>query len=153
MLLIIQKKTEALISQASSYLMSYCGEIDVPWLNEREVHDDSLKCLQFVLVSLDAVQCILVVDNMLVCVLRPLLLHKKCHSMCMYSFTLIMTLSSFLDTTKQAIQCFLFTVLKVKMYLFSFIFLLDIFTTQILLHSFRFVLVFDSTEIVNCCFS
>lgn len=69
-----------------------------------------LKCLYFFSVFLETVQCILAVDNMVkyLFLLRPLsILHNRCHSMCMYSFTLIMTLSScffFLDITKQAIK-------------------------------------------------
>lgn len=68
--------------------------------NDSETEAQALavvKCLCFFLVFLETVQRILVVDNMVkyFFLLRPLsILHNRCHSMCMYSFTLIMTLSS-----------------------------------------------------------
>lgn len=70
------------------------------------------KCLQIVLVLLDGVQCILVVVNIIeYFFLRPLLiLHIRCHSMCMYSFTLThydikLHFFFFLGMMKQAIKC------------------------------------------------
>lgn len=54
-----------LICQASSYSVSYKGQTDVPWQCVRERFRMTLavlKCLQFVMVYLVAVQCILVVD-------------------------------------------------------------------------------------------
>lgn len=80
------------------------GEIDVPWPNERKVHNDSLSAFNLSWSFWMLYSCILVIDNMFEYDLRPLLLHK-CHSMCMYRFTLIMTFSSFIDMTKQAIKC------------------------------------------------
>lgn len=47
-----------------------------------------LKCLQFFVVFLDAVQCILIVHNTVKCIWRPLsILHNSCHSMCVQFYT------------------------------------------------------------------
>lgn len=98
-----------------------------------------LKCLYFFSVFLETVQCILAVDNIVkyLFLLRPLsILHNRCHSMCMYSFTLIMTLSScfFFRHNETSHKVYFFNVNEQKR-LFSIIFLSDVFNTQTLLRS------------------